>query len=372
MRKFLYLFLSIALCAISSAAANVKVMQVEYIRDSTYLPDAALVPVGVKFVKDELAQMYPATSTHANGVVVRLLAHPENIAELEVTEAGVYWGRGGIGLGRTQYYTADDGSQVEIYPKPTHGQLVENHSYGMMDLNDMAACLAKLDRRADRDNVVIVVGVPDSNMGHVASPYGPIEIRIPNCAHNIIAVGSGRGFHEILPGGRVDIVTDEDWTSYGAPKVSEVAAAMISETLNVGKTYRWNEVREYIMLGADDLGDHATYGAGRLNREKTLALWRQHIGTVAAPVVVTPPPADPAPVVVAPPPVVVTPPPIVTPPPVEPAPVVTPPPVPTVDQLCAAAAGDAGVQYDPGWHTFSNVTAANARKLVEALASRGL
>lgn len=365
--------------------SKIKILQVEEPRNNAFCFADSAIPAGITVTKDPLVSMFPDASDHATEVAKRLLSHPENIIEIEIQHSGTYWGRGGIGIGRT------NPPDVEIYPKPTHGQLVENHSYGMMDLNDMGPCLAKLDRRAERDNVVIVVAIPDSGMSRVASAYGPIEVRIPNCAQNIICVGSGRGFHEILPGGRVDIVTDQDWTSYGAPKVAEVAAAMVAEALAAGYAYTWYMIRNFLMIGADDLGFPNVYGAGRLNRDRTLSLWRQAIGV--APVVVPAPKIEPIPAPVVEAPVITTPEPapapvpVVTPEPVVIEPVVTPPaPIPepapviviptlraekTSDQLCAEAAAEVGVQYDPGWHTFSNVSAGKVQQLADALRANG-
>lgn len=284
-RTLLFLALLSAPLLAWAAPQPIVILQVEETRDNTFTPDRATIPGSVKLTLDPLTSLFPGASVHATAVAQRLLSHPEYIAELQVQHQGTYWGRVGIGIGRASY-----SGTTEIYPRPAGTWLVSNHSYGVMYPFGMDEALLKLDRRAERDNEVIVVAIPDSGTGWVELFGMPAPRKIASCAHNIITVGSARGYHEVLPGSRVDIVTDEDWTSYGAPKVAETAAAMISETLGAGKTYHWNEVRNAILDSADPMPDTATFGHGRLNREAALKLWRNRKELPGAAIVPAPVP----------------------------------------------------------------------------------
>lgn len=251
------LFIAALFAAAIGFAQSVTVLQVEQSRDGGYDP----APIaGVAITDPQNASLSPV-SKHASEVAQRIVSLG-CVKAIEVQHFSYYINRDGLG------YMRVNPAGMELWPKPARWQ-VENHSWGGTGgyydpKYDLEVC-QRCDRRAERDNVVVVVALPNKGQSVLA------KVPLMRLAKNCILVGSSNFQQE---GGTPHILTDEPYTSYAAPKVSAAAALLISDALAAGKAYRWDEIRQVLI----DSGDPTEYGVPRLNVSKARELWRQRKG----------------------------------------------------------------------------------------------
>jgi hypothetical protein len=246
---------------LGASAANVKVLQVEISRDGAYYPAAT---DGVTYIDPSGVATQPI-SGHATEVARRIAASGV-VKLIEVQHCSYYYGRDGLGYLRVN--PTINGVYTEIWPKKAVAQ-VENHSWGgrggfYLPQYDLEVC-QRCDSRAERDNVVVVVALPNKGQIDLA------RVPLMRLTKNSILVGSASGNHD---GGVPHLVTDEEYTSYGCPKVTAAVCLLISDAADAGKAWRWNEIRTVLV----DSGDATSFGIPRLNVNAARALWKQRKG----------------------------------------------------------------------------------------------
>lgn len=230
-----------------------KILQVEALRNNTYLPASNSVDLS-----PGATALYPGFSGHATDVATRLTgANP--LAKLAIDNLYI--------IESTNYYYSFLSGRSGIKIDWT----VENHSYGAVDMN-VAPVLAAFEKHILERNMVAVVAVPDAGMGYgdILGKSAPRSFFSINT--NAINVGSSNGNVQILPGSRVDIVTDEEYTSYGAPKVAAAAAVLVDMFIRANKSYSFKDIKKLLLDGATPKLDKTLYGAGVLNLAKSREL----------------------------------------------------------------------------------------------------
>ncbi len=258
--------------------ANVKLAQIEYVRDGNWMPSATddLAGKSLMYMKP-----FGGTSQHANEVGAYLggttTSITPNIPGWHCFEATSYYLRGSLW----------GGSCLE--PQATNWD-VENHSWGGTTAFSFINVMRKLDYRIARDNICVIAAVDN----------GPnLSLMLSN-AYNMISVGTSTGNHPHsgttceVPGRRKpDLVGTSVWTSYAAPIVSSCASLLIGkikDTPYLSEARNPMVIKALLMAGATKSefpgwSNSPTqpldiiYGAGEVNifnSYETLIAGRQH------------------------------------------------------------------------------------------------
>lgn len=269
------LFAAFAACAF---AGKYKVLQVEYADGANFSPD---VPhTKLQAVSAEFLGVSGHASIVANNLTGPASPARELIGELIVCEAVHYLYRQmGVPYASTAAYPV---------PRNYQGWVVENHSYGLKDMylqppgrTPFWQCMAD---RVNRDNVVVVVAVPDRGFGWREGQW----LGYWNWSDDVIRVGSSTGNIDLNDKYPADphLVAEDDIPSYGSPKVAAAAVCVIDVFKTAGKAYAAADIRAILVSTCDWLpsfGDRndpkarRIYGAGKLNLPKALEEARRRV-----------------------------------------------------------------------------------------------
>lgn len=263
------------LLAAFTYAAPIKVLMAEKNESGTagkYRP----APMSGVTLYDPQGGVGTGISSHATNVAYRIIATGV-VKTLEINHDSYYCGKNGLGASRVNF------GGFETWPKKGDW-LVENHSWGGTDL-DWLTLLQRCERRAERDNVVIVIAVPNSGQAIVNNQ--PLRLLSATQRHTLL-VGNANGRNQLVPaaydsagklswpaGRQPDLVTFED-NSYGSGVVAATAALLISDAIDAGKPYAAAEIRQVLIDSASP--NAATPGIGLHNRDAARALWKHRKG----------------------------------------------------------------------------------------------
>ena len=204
------------------SVANVRLLQVEYVRNSVWAPWPLGDLTGKTFNYNVGRSVAPTSSTqysdHAN-YVAQYLAGPTESMTPELTswsasEAVAFTYPGNLNAGRT------------LSPITATWD-IENHSWGGNDALWSMQILAREDYRIERDNVIAVVGVDNGSTMSQMLANG----------YNSIAVGVSNGNHphtgttmDTTGRDKPDLVAPADYTSYATPIVTSASMILVAET----------------------------------------------------------------------------------------------------------------------------------------------
>lgn len=255
--------------------ANVRLLQVEYIRNSVWAPWPLGDLAGKTFNYNVGRSVAPTSSAqysdHAN-YVAQYLAGPTESMTPELTtwsssEAVAFTYPGNLNAGRALSPIAATWD-------------IENHSWGGNDALWSMQILAREDYRIERDNIVSCVGVDNGSTMSQMLANG----------YNSIAVGVSNGNHPhtgttMDTTGRMkpDLVAPADYTSYATPIVTSASMILIAETQRTASLAAARNpmvIKALLMAGATKSQfsgwSHSPqhpldtiYGAGQLNMYNT-------------------------------------------------------------------------------------------------------
>lgn len=195
--------------------AGVRLIQVEYMRDGFWAPEATGDVAGKAF--SYISSTFGGYSAHAYQVACFLggssTSMTPGLSGWKASEAVTFTGRNNLNAGRI---TAPVAASWDI----------ENHSWGGDDQLWCFEILYKEDYRIDRDNIIACVGVDN----------GPTMSQMMANGYNSIAVGSSSGNHpqsgttlDTVGRMKPDIVGTNTWTSYATPIVASTATLLVGE-----------------------------------------------------------------------------------------------------------------------------------------------
>lgn len=306
-----------------------KILQIEWPRNSGYRPAAGLIS-GVKVnLLEDLSTLMPNVSSHANDVLLRICG-PNTpgfglVDVVDVGEASTFRARPGLGEAR---------ASVGIWPMRYSDARICNISGGDISLMNDVQLIARIDEWIQKYDVFVAVAIPDSGMAYASNGAAR---KLYSLSQKALVVGSGTGAHQVIPGGRVDCVANEQWTSNATPLVTSAAVAIANLYNKAGVAWHYTDIKAAILAGCDPIGDPVKYGAGMLNVTRSLNYVRKKLGVVTS--TPTPPPAP-------------TPVPTTTPAPA-PTPAPVPAPIPTLAQRKATLAQSLGGTYSAGNKLFT-------------------
>jgi hypothetical protein len=222
------------------AQPNVRVCQVEYVRDNGFQPDYSQFP-DIAFIQlsPKAVGVAPNVSSHATDVARILTSGPAAglVSTIYICEAVTFTGRGQLNGGRT------------LPPGPSSWE-IENHSWGGNDILATDDILAKEDERILRDNILAFVGPPNGGQGYV-NVYGTqVYQRLLSCVHNAVRVGSTITGMDLTAESMPDVYEPVAWTSYDMPTAAETGIAMVSWCKAHGVNYSAQTLKHLIIINA--------------------------------------------------------------------------------------------------------------------------
>ncbi|PTY05426.1 hypothetical protein DB347_13675, partial [Opitutaceae bacterium EW11] len=214
--------------------SGVRLVQVEYIRNSSWAPQITGYLAG-KTVTYLSTYNSTVASSHAYEVAGYLLGSGQSmtsaISSWKASEAWAFMGRGNLNGGRN------------LAPSVASWD-VENHSWGGTDIIGGLNMLLKEDYRIERDNVIACVGVDNGST---------LSMVVAN-TYNAIAVGTATGGNpacgttfDTVGRMKPDLVGTATWTSYTTPMVSSSAMILVGET---NRTPALAEARSSLVIKA--------------------------------------------------------------------------------------------------------------------------
>lgn len=203
------------------STANIRLIQVEYIRSGAWAPGPQGDVSGKTFNYSIGRNVDPGTTYSAHAIEVagylagKTQSMTPELMNWAASEAVAFTYPGNLNAGRT------------LIPIPATWD-VENHSWGGNDALWSVQILQREDYRIERDNIVAVVGVDNGVV--------TMSQMMAN-GYNSIAVGVSSGDHphtgtSFVPIGRMkpDLVAPAAFTSYATPIVASSSMILIAET----------------------------------------------------------------------------------------------------------------------------------------------
>jgi len=255
-----------------------RVLQIEFSRSQGYKPSTTLIPGVNVYLLENLTSVLPNVSVHANEVLTRICGNNTPAKGLvdvvDIGEATNFYNRNGLGMGKTA---------MGIYPKQYSTARICNISGGGTTQLYDDQLIERLDNWIVNFDILCVVAIPDQGMGY----SNQMPNKLFSLSRNAILVGSNTGAHQILPGGRVDCVGGEVYTSYSAPQVTSLAIAVAALYDQAKKPWHWFDIKSDIINACDAMIDSKVYGSGVINVTRTLDNVKRKLNLIP---VVPPPP----------------------------------------------------------------------------------
>lgn len=207
-----------------------KVLQIERPRDNGIRPSREVIS------RIDYSTIYPNISQHANEVAERMYDTYGTPCEKHIIELSDFALTSGLMAG--MYNLAGK----EEYP-PVLGYDLINISAGATNGSSwFRDALDKMDRLIERDNVVVIVGLPNKGQETVDGK----AVGLFSLCKNVITVGCVNGSHHTWPNRAADVLFDEAYTSWATPRVSAVALVLMEYLKGLNVQYHWTDIKHLL------------------------------------------------------------------------------------------------------------------------------
>lgn len=207
-----------------------KVLQIERPRDNGIKPNRAVI------TSIDYSSIYPNVSQHATEVADRMYDQYGTDCEKHLVELMDFCGT--VGLNAGMYNMGGN----ESYPPVLGFDLINVSAGATNGASWFKDALEKLDRLIERDNVVVIVGLPNKGQEIVDGK----AVGLFSFCKNVITVGCVNGSHHTWPNRAADVLFDEAYTSWATPRVSAVALELMAYLKGLNVQYHWTDIKHLL------------------------------------------------------------------------------------------------------------------------------